>query len=213
MQNLRQTTRISSQIRHLQNLLQRAGLQRSDPWREKGEPVSYTHLDVYKRQVQIGFGEVTSKHVNKPLQGHFAKSDVAMKKVLREFRLDDCAALNVGDLIKADVFANGDKVDVCGTSKGKGYAGTIKRYGNHRLKETHGTGPVARHAGSNGACSDPSRVFKGKRLPGHMGAERVTVQNLEIVKVDVENNLIAIKGAIPGAKNGVVYITDSVKMA
>ena len=161
--------------------------------------------------VQIGFGEVTSKHVNKPLQGHFAKSDVAMKKVLREFRLDDCAALNVGDLIKADVFANGDKVDVCGTSKGKGYAGTIKRYGNHRLKETHGTGPVARHAGSNGACSDPSRVFKGKRLPGHMGAERVTVQNLEIVKVDVENNLIAIKGAIPGAKNGVVYITDSVK--
>ena len=158
-------------------------------------------------------GEVTSKHVNKPLQGHFAKSDVAMKKVLREFRLDDCAALNVGDLIKADVFANGDKVDVCGTSKGKGYAGTIKRYGNHRLKETHGTGPVARHAGSNGACSDPSRVFKGKRLPGHMGAERVTVQNLEIVKVDVENNLIAIKGAIPGAKNGVVYITDSVKMA
>ena len=113
--------------------------------------------------VQIGFGEVTSKHVNKPLQGHFAKSDVAMKKVLREFRLDDCAALNVGDLIKADVFANGDKVDVCGTSKGKGYAGTIKRYGNHRLKETHGTGPVARHAGSNGACSDPSRVFKGKR--------------------------------------------------
>ena len=138
--------------------------------------------------VQIGFGEVTSKHVNKPLQGHFAKSDVAMKKVLREFRLDDCAALNVGDLIKADVFANGDK-------------------------ETHGTGPVARHAGSNGACSDPSRVFKGKRLPGHMGAERVTVQNLEIVKVDVENNLIAIKGAIPGAKNGVVYITDSVKMA
>ena len=129
--------------------------------------------------VQIGFGEVTSKHVNKPLQGHFAKSDVAMKKVLREFRLDDCAALNVGDLIKADVFANGDKVDVCGTSKGKGYAGTIK----------------------------------GKRLPGHMGAERVTVQNLEIVKVDVENNLIAIKGAIPGAKNGVVYITDSVKMA
>lgn len=123
-----------------------------------------------------------------------------MKKVLREFRLDDCAALNVGDLIKADVFANGDKVDVCGTSKGKGYAGTIKRYGNHRLKETHGTGPVARHAGSNGACSDPSRVFKGKRLPGHMGAERVTVQNLEIVKVDVENNLIAIKGAIPGAK-------------
>ena len=161
--------------------------------------------------VQIGFGEITSKHVSKPLQGHFAKADVAMKRHLREFRLADCASVNVGDLIKADTFAIGDKVDVCGTSKGKGYAGTIKRYGNHRLKETHGTGPVARHAGSNGANSDPSRVFKGKRLPGHMGAERVTIQNLEVVKVDVENNLIALKGAIPGAKNGIVYITDSVK--
>lgn len=163
--------------------------------------------------VQIGFGEVTSKHVSKPLQGHFAKSDVALKKVLREFRLADCSKYNVGDLIKADVFASGDKVDVCGTSKGKGYAGTIKRFGNSRLKETHGTGPVHRHAGSNGACSDPSRVMKGKGLPGHMGDERVTVQNLEIVKVDVENNLIALKGAIPGAKNGIVYITNSVKMA
>ncbi|MGN0664419.1 MAG: 50S ribosomal protein L3 [Negativibacillus sp.] len=161
--------------------------------------------------VQIGFGEITGKHVTKPLQGHFAKSDVAMKRFLREFRLADCSTLNVGDLIKADTFAIGDKVDVCGTSKGKGYAGTIKRYGNHRLKESHGTGPVARHAGSNGANSDPSRVFKGKRLPGHMGDERVTIQNLEVVKVDVENNLIALKGAIPGAKNGIVYITDSVK--
>ena len=163
--------------------------------------------------VQVGFGDQKPQRVSKPLTGHFKKGDVAPKKTLKEFRFSDCGAYNVGDLIKADVFANGDKVDVCGTSKGKGYAGTIKRYGNHRLKETHGTGPVARHAGSNGACSDPSRVFKGKRLPGHMGAERVTVQNLEIVKVDVENNLIAIKGAIPGAKNGVVYITDSVKMA
>ena len=107
--------------------------------------------------VQIGFGEITGKHVTKPLQGHFAKSDVAMKRFLREFRLADCSTLNVGDLIKADTFAIGDKVDVCGTSKGKGYAGTIKRYGNHRLKESHGTGPVARHAGSNGANSDPSR--------------------------------------------------------
>ena len=161
--------------------------------------------------VQIGFGEITGKHVTKPLQGHFAKSDVAMKRFLREFRLADCSTLNVGDLIKADTFAIGDKVDVCGTSKGKGYSGTIKRYCNHRLKESHGTGPVARHAGSNGANSDPSRVFKGKRLPGHMGDERVTIQNLEVVKVDVENNLIALKGAIPGAKNGIVYITDSVK--
>ena len=163
--------------------------------------------------IQVGFGDQKPQRVSKPLTGHFKKGDVAPKKTLKEFRMSDCAAYNVGDLIKADVFANGDKVDVCGTSKGKGYAGTIKSYGNHSLKATHGTGPVGNHAGSNGACSDPSRVFKGKGLPGHMGAERVTVQNLEIVKVDVENNLIAIKGAIPGAKNGVVYITDSVKMA
>ena len=160
--------------------------------------------------VQIGFGETTSKHVSKPLQGHFAKADVAMKRHLREFRLADCSAVNVGDLIKADTFAIGDKVDVCGTSKGKGYAGTIKRHGHQRLKETHGTGPVHRHAGSLGPI-DPAHVFKGMPLPGHMGDERVTVQNLEVVKVDVENNLIALKGAIPGAKNGIVYITDSVK--
>ena len=149
--------------------------------------------------------------VNKPLKGHFAKAGVALKRVLREFRLDDCSALSVGDIIKADTFAVGDAVDVAGVSKGKGYAGTIKRFGNHRLKETHGSGPVARHAGSNGACSSPSRVFKGKGLPGHMGAENVTVQNLSIVKIDAENNLIAIRGAIPGAKGGVVFITDSVK--
>ena len=141
----------------------------------------------------------------------FAKADVAAKRVLREFRLEDLSAITVGDIIKADTFAPGDKVDVCGTSKGKGYAGTIKRWHNHRLKETHGSGPVHRHAGSNGACSSPSRVFKGKRLPGHMGSQRVTVQNLDIVKVDAENNLIAIRGAVPGPKNGFVYITDSVK--
>lgn len=163
--------------------------------------------------VQVGFGEVSEKHLNKPLKGHFAKSDVALKKVLREFRLEDMSALNVGDLIKADTFAAGDKVDVCGTSKGKGFAGTIKRYGHHSLKDTHGTGPVHRHAGSMGANSDPSRVMKGKKLPGHMGSERVTVQNLDIVKVDAENNLIAIRGAIPGPKGGVIYITDSVKKA
>ena len=164
--------------------------------------------------VQIGFGEVTSKHVNKPLQGHFAKSDVAMKKVLREFRLDDCAALNVGDLIKADVFANGDKVDVCGTSKGKGYAGTIKRYGNHRLKETHGTGPVAQTRRLQWAPAPTRPAYSRANVcPATWALKESPVQNLEIVKVDVENNLIAIKGAIPGAKNGVVYITDSVKMA
>lgn len=161
--------------------------------------------------VQLGFGEVSAKRVNKPAKGHFAKADVAPKKTLREFRLADISAMNVGDILKADVFAAGDHIDVVGVSKGKGYAGTIKRWNGHRLRESHGTGPVARHAGSNGSTSTPSRVFKGKKLPGHMGAERVTVQNLIVVKVDAENNLIAIKGAIPGAKGSVVTIHDSVK--
>ena len=161
--------------------------------------------------VQLGFGEISDKHVNKPMKGHFAKSDVAAKRLLREFKLADCAAVNVGDIVKADIFAAGEKVDVCGTSKGKGFAGTIKRYGNHSLKASHGTGPVARHAGSMGANSTPSRIFKGKTMPGHMGAERVTIQNLEVVKVDAENNLIALRGAIPGPKGGYVYITDAVK--
>ena len=163
--------------------------------------------------VQLGFGNVSDKRINKPLKGHFAKADVAPKKNLREFRLADQSAVNVGDIIKADTFAAGDRVDVCGTSKGKGYAGTIKRYNFHSLKDTHGTGPVHRHIGSMGACSTPSRVMKGKKLPGHMGGERVTVQNLDVVKVDAENNLIALKGAIPGPKGGIVYITDSVKKA
>lgn len=161
--------------------------------------------------VQVGFGEVKIQRVNKPVAGHFKKADVAPKKVLKEFRLDDMSAMNVGDILKADVFAVGDRVDVVGTSKGKGTAGAIKRWNFSRLKETHGTGPNARHAGSLGMCSDPSRVFKGKKLAGHMGAERVTVQNLDIVKVDAENNLIAIKGAIPGPKGGVVVLADTVK--
>jgi large subunit ribosomal protein L3 len=161
--------------------------------------------------VQIGYGDIADKKVNKPMKGQFAKADVAAKRNLKEFRFEDCAALNIGDIIKADTFVNGDKVDVSGVSKGKGYAGTIKRWNGHSLKETHGSGPVHRHAGSNGANSDPSRVMKGKKLPGHMGAEKATVQNLEVVKVDVENNLIALKGAIPGPKGGIVYITDSVK--
>ena len=161
--------------------------------------------------VQLGFGDVTAKHLTKAEAGHFAKADVAPKKTLREFRLDDISGLTIGDVLKADVFAAGDAVDVSGISKGKGYAGAIKRWNNHRLRETHGSGPVARHAGSMGPISDPSRVFKGKRLAGHLGAEKVTVQNLKIVKVDAENNLIAIKGAIPGPKGGVVVICDSVK--
>lgn len=161
--------------------------------------------------IQVGFGDLKAHRVNKPMKGHFAKGNVAPKRTLREFRLENTDAYNVGDLIKADIFAVGDKVDVTGTSKGKGYAGGIKRWGLQRLKETHGTGPVARHAGSNGPISDPSRVFKGKHLPGHMGAEQVTVQNLMVAKIDAENNLIAVKGAVPGPNGGIVVIRDSVK--
>lgn len=161
--------------------------------------------------VQLGFDDKKVTRTNKPMKGHFDKANVAPKKVLKEFRLEDDSALNVGDIIKADIFAAGEKVDVVGTSKGKGTAGAIKRWNFSRLKESHGTGPVARHAGSLGACSDPSRVFKGKKLAGHLGAERVTIQNLDVVKVDAENNLIAIKGAIPGPKKGIVMVVNSVK--
>ena len=133
--------------------------------------------------IQLGFGDVSAKKVNKPAKGHFAKADVAPKKTLREFRLADISSVNVGDILKADVFAAGDHIDVAGVSKGKGYAGTIKRWNGHRLRESHGTGPVARHAGSMGSCSTPSRVFKGKKLPGHLGAERVTIQNLSLIHI------------------------------
>ena len=161
--------------------------------------------------VQLGFAVQKQQRVTKPLKGHFAKADVAPQKVLKEFRFADTSAFEVGSVVKADVFAAGDKVDVIGTSKGKGTAGAIKRWNFSRLKETHGTGPVARHAGSLGACSDPSRVYKGKKLAGHLGAERVTIQNLDVVKVDAENNLIAIKGAIPGPTGGYVVIADAKK--
>ena len=161
--------------------------------------------------VQIGFGDLKAHKVKKPMAGHFAKANVAPKRTLREFQFDDIDAYNVGDLVKADVFAAGDKVDVTGTSKGKGYAGVIKRWNFQRLKESHGSGPVARHGGSIGSCSDPSRVYPGKKMAGHLGSERVTVQNLQVVKVDAENNLIAIKGAIPGPNGGTVVIHDTVK--
>ena len=161
--------------------------------------------------VQIGFGDLKAHKVKKPMAGHFAKANVAPKRTLREFRFDDIDAYNVGDLVKADVFAAGDKVDVTGTSKGKGYAGVIKRWNFQRLKESHGSGPVARHGGSIGSCSDPSRVYPGKKMAGHLGSERVTGQNLQVVKVDAENNLIAIKGAIPGPNGGTVVIHDTVK--
>ncbi len=169
-----------------------------------------TENDGYEA-IQVGFGDLKASKVNKPMKGHFSKGDVAPKKVLREFRFDDCSAYNVGDIIKADVFAEGDKVDVRGTSKGKGYAGVIKRWNFARLKESHGTGPVHRHGGSLGASSTPSRVMKGKKMAGHLGNERVTVQNLEVVKIDVENNIIAVKGAVPGPKGAIVVVFDSVK--
>ena len=161
--------------------------------------------------VQLGFGDVKVQRVNKPMLGHFKKNDVAPKKTLKEFRFDDVNAFNINDTITADIFAAGDKVDVIGTSKGHGTAGVMKRWNFGRLRESHGTGPVARHAGSLGACSDPSRVYKGKKLAGHLGCERVTIQNLTVAKIDAENNLVAIKGAIPGPKGGLVVIRDAKK--
>lgn len=161
--------------------------------------------------VQVGFGDVKVSRVNKPMKGHFDKADVAPKKTLKEFRLESIDGIEVGNILKADTFEAGEIVDVKGTSKGHGTAGAIKRWNFSRLRMTHGTGPNHRHAGSLGACSSPSRVFKGKKMAGHYGHETVTVQNLKIAKVDAENNLIAIKGAIPGPKGGIVVIADAVK--
>jgi len=161
--------------------------------------------------VQLGFEDIAEKKLTKPELGHLKKAGVSPVKYLKEFRLEDSSALNVGDVLKADVFAAGDKVDVTGISRGKGYAGVIKRWGAQRTPTTHGGGPVHRHAGSMGSSTDPSRIFKGKIGAGHMGVEQVTVENLDIVKVDAEMNLIAIKGAIPGPKGGIVYIKNTVK--
>ena len=161
--------------------------------------------------IQVGFGDMKVSRVNKPMKGHFDKADVAPKKTLKEFRLDSIERIEVGSIIKADIFEVGEIVDVKGTSKGHGTAGAIKRWNFSRLRMTHGTGPNHRHAGSLGACSSPSRVFKGKKMAGHYGHETVTVQNLTVAKVDAENNLIAIKGAIPGPKGGIVVIADAVK--
>ncbi len=161
--------------------------------------------------VQVGFGDIKVSRVNKPMKGHFDKADVAPKKTLKEFRLDSIDGIEVGNILKADIFEVGETVDVKGTSKGHGTAGAIKRWNFSRLRMTHGTGPNHRHAGSLGACSSPSRVFKGKKMAGHYGHETVTVQNLKVAKIDAENNLIAIKGAIPGPKGGIVVIADAVK--
>ena len=162
--------------------------------------------------IQLGFETVPERKLTKPEIGHQKKAGLEeFKKVLKEFPLADCSKYEVGDELKADVFAAGDFVDVTGISKGHGYQGVVKRHGASRLKETHGTGPVHRHAGSMGACSDPSKIMKGKMMPGHLGAEQVTVQNLDVVKVDPELNLIAVCGAIPGPKGGIVVLKNTVK--
>ena len=160
--------------------------------------------------VQVGFGEIREKLVNKPRKGHFAKAGVSNKRYLREFRFDNAEEYQVGQEIKVDIFSEGDKVDATAKSKGKGFQGAIKRHGQSRGPMTHGS-KFHRHAGSNGACSDPSKVFKGKGMPGHMGSVRVTVQNLEIVRIDTENNLILVKGAVPGPKKSMVMLRQSVK--
>ena len=160
--------------------------------------------------VQLGFQDVKEKHLTKAEKGHFAKANVAPKKYLKEFRLENCADINVGDAISVDTFAAGDKVDVTGITKGRGYTGAVKRWGNHILRMTHGTGPVHRQVGSQGSI-DPARVFKNMKMPGHYGHEQVTVLNLDVVKVDAGKNLIAVKGAVPGAKGGIVFIRNTVK--
>ena len=168
-----------------------------------------TETDGYDA-IQLGFVDAKEKHLTKAEKGHFEKAGVSYKKHLKEFRLDDVSAVNVGDVITADTFAAGDKVDVTGITKGRGYTGCVKRWGHHILRMTHGTGPIHRQPGSMGVI-DPARIFKNKKMPGQYGNEQVTVLNLKVVKIDSEKNLIAIKGAIPGAKDGIVFIRDSVK--
>ena len=160
--------------------------------------------------VQVGFGEIREKLVSKPLKGHFEKAGVSVKRYLREFKFENAEEYAVGQEIKADIFAAGDKIDATATSKGKGFQGAIKRLGQHRGPMAHGS-KFHRHQGSNGACSSPSRVFKGKGMPGHMGSVKVTTQNLEVVRVDAENNLLLVKGAVPGAKKALITVKETVK--
>ena len=161
--------------------------------------------------VQLAFGEVKEKHMTKAEIGHFKKAGVEAKKHLKEFRLENTSEMNVGDVVSADTFTAGEKVDITGITKGHGYSGAVKRWGNHILRMTHGTGPIHRQVGSMGANSSPSRVFKNKKMAGQYGNEKVTVLNLAVVKIDAEKNIIAVKGAVPGAKGGIVFIRDSVK--
>ena len=160
--------------------------------------------------VQVGFADKRAKLVNKPLKGHFDKAGVSYKRYIKEFKFENAADYALAQEIKADIFEAGDKVDATAISKGKGFQGAIKRLGQHRGPMAHGS-KFHRHQGSNGACSDPSKVFKGKGMPGHMGAKKITIQNLEIVKVDVENNLLLVKGAVPGPKKSLVTIKETVK--
>ena len=169
-----------------------------------------TEQDGYNA-VQLGFEDCKDKHATKAEIGHFAKNGLTTKRHLKEFRLEDCSGYNVGDVVSVETFAVGEKVDVTGMTKGRGYTGVIKRWNHHHLRMTHGTGPVHRQPGSMGANSTPSRIFKNKKMAGQWGNEQVTVLNLKVVKIDSEKNLIAIKGAIPGAKDGIVFIRDSVK--
>ena len=162
--------------------------------------------------VQLGYETVAEKKLSQPEAGHLKKAGVEMMKHLKEFKLENAAELNVGDVIKANTFAEGEKVDVTGISKGHGFAGSVKRHGTHIQKMSHGGGPVHRHSGSMGSSTDPSRIFKGKNMPGHMGVEQVTVQNLDIVKVDAELNMLVIRGAIPGPKGGLVYVKSTAKV-
>ena len=169
-----------------------------------------TEKDGYSA-IQLGYEDVKESKLSKPEAGHLKKADVAMKKHLKEFRLENACEMNVGDVIGADTFKAGESVDVTGTSKGHGYTGSIKRWNHHILKMTHGTGPVHREVGSMGANSTPSRIYKNKRMAGQYGNVQVTVQNLKVVRIDTEKNLIAIKGAVPGAKDGIVFVRNSVK--
>ena len=160
--------------------------------------------------VQVGYGDIREKLVNKPRKGRFDKAGVSYKRYIREFKLDNAADYKVADEIKADIFAAGDKVDATAISKGKGFQGAIKRHGQHRGPMAHGS-KFHRHAGSNGAASDPSKVFKGKKMPGQMGNKKITIQNLEVVRVDAEKNLLLVKGAVPGPKKCLVTIKETVK--
>ena len=177
-------------------------------------PCTVTQIKTVEKEgynsVQLGYEEIQGRKLTNPEKGHFDKNELGYKKHLKEFRLEDCSALNVGDTITADTFAAGDKVDVTGITKGRGYTGAIKRWNLHKLRMTHGVGPVHRQSGSMGVI-DPARIFKNKKMAGQYGNEQVTVLNLKVVKIDSEKNLIAVKGAIPGAKDGIVFIRDSIK--